>query len=261
MPSVIPLLLLSVAATAMPLVAQRSTAGRDLLDAVVFYADPPAEPGRYPSDVRRELTRYGQRARGYRPRPRPPRLGSEMTIVYEAREGYERKLVAAAATDGVERLAQDYVDELRPCYEWEGFHDCPEQEANFAEQYLLAHPATPFADFLRLLSAHRWLCTAEAYEYEQKPARAARARREYQEALATAVDSGSPLMRAAAEELEASARCFPSGGPTDSKGEPVGYQLETLTPISSHVNSARAAVSSAEPRAKRSLFLSAFGTR
>ncbi len=119
------------------------------------------------ADVREDLERYHQRLRAYRPRPRPPQLGSEMTMVYAAREGYERKLVAASTRSGVEQLAQEYVDTLRPCYEWEGFHDCPEREAVFAERYLIDHPDTAFAGFLRVLAAHRWLCAAEAYEYDR----------------------------------------------------------------------------------------------
>jgi hypothetical protein len=207
---VILLVSLCVAATMIPRLAQTAGAERDVLDVIVFYANPPSDIGRYPSDVREELKRYLQRVRDYRPRARPSRLGSELRMMYAAREGYEGKLVAAAATPGVERLAQEYVDDLRPCYEWESFHDCPEREAIFAEQYLLAHPATPFADLLRLLAAHRWLCTAEAYEYEQQPASAARARRAYQEALKAAVHSESRLMSAAAEQLKASGRCFAS---------------------------------------------------
>ncbi len=77
-----------------------------------------------------------------------------------------RKLVAASTRSGVEQLAQAYVDTLRPCYEWEGFHDCPEREAIFAERYLIDHPDTAFAGFLRVLAAHRWLCAAKAYQYD-----------------------------------------------------------------------------------------------
>lgn len=208
--SVILVVSVSVAPTEVFGVAQTATADRDLLDVILFYANAPSEVRRFPSEVREELKGYLQRARHYRPRARPPRLGSEMKMVYAAREGYEAKLVAAAATPGVERLAQEYVDHLRPCYEWEGFHDCPEREAIFAEQYLAGHAATPFAEVLRLLAAHRWICTAEAYEYEQQLASAARARRAYQQALEKAMHSESRLMRAAAEELKASDRCFAS---------------------------------------------------
>ena len=184
------------------------TAQRGILDVVVFYADAPRDVDRYPLAVRQELQRFIERARAYRPRPRPPRLGSEMRMVYAAREGYEAKLAASASAAGTAALAQQYVDALRPCYEWEGFHDCPEREALFAEQYLLERQDTPFRDFLRVLAAHRWLCTAEGYEYEKKPTEAVRARRAYEEALTVALaDSRSPLMTTAAGELKGSGRC------------------------------------------------------
>jgi hypothetical protein len=179
------------------------------LDVVVFYGEP-REIKEYEPEVRQELQRYLQRFRAYGPRSRPTGLGSEMTMVYAAREGYEGKLVAAAAAAGVERLAQEYVDSLKPCYEWEGFHDCPEREAIFAERYLTQHPDSPFRDFLRLLAAHRWLCAAEGYEYEQQPAAAQRARHAHDRALTSARDSRSALMRAAAEELRAANRCHAS---------------------------------------------------
>jgi hypothetical protein len=131
-------------------------------------------------------------------------------MVYSAREAYERKLVAASELAGVEPLAQQYVDRLRPCYEWESVHDCPEHEAVFAEEYLAQTPDTPFGDFLWLVAAHRWLCTAEAYDHEQKPVDAGRARREFERALTTAEASRSALMRAAARELRVANRCHAS---------------------------------------------------
>ena len=134
---IVTLLTLYVAAAGNLGLEQAGRANRSVLDAIVFYADPPSEVAQFPRDVREDLERYRQRLRAYRPRPRPPQLGSEMTMVYAAREGYERKLVAASTRSGVEQLAQEYVDTLRPCYEWEGFHECPEREAIFAERYLI----------------------------------------------------------------------------------------------------------------------------
>ena len=198
----------------------RQDTQRGVLDVVVFYADAPRDLDRYPMPVQQELQRFLERARTYRPRPRPVRLGSEMRMVYAAREAYEGKLVAAAAVAGATGLAQQYVDALRPCYEWEGFHDCPEREALFAEEHLRDRPGTPFRDFLRVLAAHRWLCTAEAYQYEQKPTEALRARRAYEEALKmAAADLRSALMAAAASELIASGRCYATDPFLKRRGE------------------------------------------
>ena len=130
-----------------------------------------------------------------------------MKMVYAAREGYERRLVAAASTAGVDRIAQQYVDELRPCYEWEGFHDCPESEARFAERYLAANPNGPFSEFLPLLIANRWLCAAEGYEFEEMPLQAASARGAVVAPLSNALKAQSLLIRTAAQELKARGRC------------------------------------------------------
>lgn len=208
MPSIVTLLALCVAVAGNLGLGQAGRANRDVLDAIVFYADPPSEVAQFPPDSREDLKRYFQRLRAYRPRPRPPQLGSEMAMVYGAREAYEGKLVAASTASGVEQLAQEYVDTLRPCYEWEGFHDCPEREALFAQRYLSDHPDTPFADLLRVLAAHRWLCVAEAYEYQRQPGSAEHARHEHQRALAIALKVESPLMRGATDELKSSGRCY-----------------------------------------------------
>ena len=179
-----------------------------LLDAVVFYGTPPTDG--YPADVLREARQFAQRANGYRPRPRPPKLASDMTMAYAAREGYERKLVAAGG-QGTEQLAQQYVDDLRPCYEWEGFHDCPEREALFAEKHRSGNPNSPFRELLPLLIAHRWLCTAEGYEREGRPADGVRARSAFRSELATALVSPSALFRTAAQELQARGGCHTPG--------------------------------------------------
>jgi hypothetical protein len=183
-----------------------------LLDAIVFHAFLLTDTSAYPSDVRALIAEHAQRAKAYRPRPRPldaTRPGMAK-MVYEARENYERRLVAAVAAGGVDQLAQRYVDALRPCYEWEGYHDCPEREAQFAEQYLKGNPSTPFRELLELLAAHRWLCAAAGYKYEEKPAEEVRARRASQPHLSAALTARSLLIRTAAQELRVRGGCHPS---------------------------------------------------
>ena len=173
------LVLAIVAASDAPARAQSSPPRYQLLDAVVFHAFVLTDTSTYPPDVRALLQEHARRAQAYRPRPRPTdaKRPGLMEMVYAARENYERRLVASASTAGVDRLAHEYVDALRPCYEWEGYHGCPEHEAQFAEQYLSKNPTSPFRELLTLLAAHRWLCAAEGYEYEEQPDDAARSRR------------------------------------------------------------------------------------
>lgn len=182
-----------------------------LLDVVVFHASLPVDASVYSPEVRTQLQQHIKRSASYRPRPRPapdPKF-REMNMVYGARELYERRMFAAAARPGAEAVAQRYVDELRPCYEWEGFHDCPEHEAQFAEQYLAKNPNGPFSEFLPLLIANRWLCAAEGYELEEQPTEAARARLAAVAPLAIALKSQSLLIRTAAQEQKARGRCNP----------------------------------------------------
>jgi len=181
-----------------------------LLDVLVFGAFLQVDASAYSPEVRNQLQQHLKRSESYRPRPRPAKQEPwVMEMVHTAREGYERRLVAAASRSGVEALAQRYVDDLKPCYEWEGFHDCPEREARFAEQYLAANPTSPFREFLQLLDAHRWICTAEGYEREEMPQEAARARRAAEPSLATALQSRPLLIRTAAQELKELGRCHP----------------------------------------------------
>ena len=197
--------LLPIAAVPSRAQAPAAKTSHKLLDEVVFYATVP-DTNQYDAGMRAELRQFRQRVRSYRPRPRPARLDGEMRMVYAAREGYEGKLVATGGA-GTERLAQQHVDALRPCYEWEGFHDCPEREAKFAEEYVASNPQSPFRELLTLLAAHRWMCAAEAYEYEEKSADAARSRRASARHLAVALNTESALIRTAAQELSARARC------------------------------------------------------
>jgi len=191
--------------------AQVTPSGHQLLDAVVFHAFLLTDAKGYPPDVRSVLQEHARRAQAYRPRPRPAdaKRPGLMGMVYEARENYERRLVAASAsTAGVDRLAREYVDALGPCYEWEGYHDCPEREAQFAEQYRTKNPTSPFREFLMLLAAHRWLCAAEGYDYEEKPTDAARSRRASASLLVASLNARSLLIRVAAQELRTRGRCF-----------------------------------------------------
>ena len=180
-----------------------------LLDAVVFHAFLWVDTSAYSPEVLAQLRQHVKRSESYRPRPRPANGTSAlMDMVYEARERYERRLVAASRTANSDTLAQQYVDELKPCYEWEGFHDCPEHEARFAEQYLARNPNSPFAELLPLLIANRWLCAAEGYEHEERSQDAARARRATASPLAAALKSQSVVIRTAAQEQQARGRCL-----------------------------------------------------
>jgi hypothetical protein len=189
-------------------VSSNALASYSLVDALVWDADVKFDVTVYPRDVRAQIDQLRQRSQAYRSKRVEPSGSSELAMVYNVQVRYERRLVAASPPPGADTLAEAYVTELQPCYEWEGFSDCPEREAVFAGEYLAGHPTGPFSQYLPLLEAHRWLCAAEAYESAKAPAEAARTRLAYDRALSSARKSLSLLVRTAAGELGARARCF-----------------------------------------------------
>jgi hypothetical protein len=178
-----------------------------LVGTLVFWPHQRIELAAYPAGVREALKKFLERYETYRsPRPAlPANAPGDEKMVWKAQVGYERRLAAVSA--GAAAVAFGYVQALHPCYEWEGLHDCPEREASFAREYRLEHPGGPLNDYLPLLEAHRWLCTAEAYEYEKSPKSAERSSKEFRQAIAVALRSRSPLMRTAAEALAARGSC------------------------------------------------------
>jgi hypothetical protein len=167
------------------------------------------DPKAYEPALRGEVEQLLRRARAYRSKQAEPSK-PESKMLYWARINYERRLAAVSNNPRAPALAEAYVKRARSCYEWEGMHDCPEREALFADEYQAAHPKGPFREYLPLLAAHRWLCAAEAYDFEKKPADAERSRRMYEQRLSTARGSKVLLIRAAAERLAARGKCFAS---------------------------------------------------
>jgi hypothetical protein len=180
-----------------------------LLDVLVWGTHVAIDPEAYDPPLKNELQQYLRRAMAYRPRGPVP-TDWELRMSYDARIMHERRLAAVSDNPMAPELAAAYVKAEQSCYEWEGFHDCPEREARFADDYQAAHPNGPFSTYLPLLAAQRWLCTAEAYEYEHRPADAARSRRAYEARLELARRVKDLLFRTAAERLAARGRCFPA---------------------------------------------------
>jgi hypothetical protein len=201
-------LALVLIAMAVSISAQSTRNSADaLLDVLVWGTHMPINPDVYDVPLKLEIQQYLGRALAYRSN-RPDPIDGEPAMVNDARVRYVRRLAGVSPDPSAPELAEDYVDSLRPCYEWEGFHECPEREAQFADDYQAAHPDGPFRAYLPLLAAHRWLCTAEAYEHEQRPAEANRSRLAYQSRLEVARQVKDQLIRTAAERLGVRGRCM-----------------------------------------------------
>jgi len=167
------------------------------------------DPKAYAPALRAEVEQLLRRAKAYRSKRAKPSK-PDMQMAYCAQVNYERRLASISDSQGAPALAAVYVKRLLPCYEWEGYHDCPEREALFADEYQAAHPNGTFREYLPLLAAHRWLCAAEAYDFEKEPANAERSRRIYEQRLSTARGSKVLMIRAAAKRLAARGKCFQS---------------------------------------------------
>jgi hypothetical protein len=180
-----------------------------LIDVLVWGSFLTIDTSRYPPQLRKEIDALRSRSDRYGSRRQAPRAGDPvLKLVYDKQVNYEHLLVQSATSPAADALAVAYVSDLEPCYEWEGYPECPEREAEFAHEYRARHRDGPFHEFLPLLEAHRWLCTAEGYDYDRAPADAARARHAYRRALAVAERSSSALIRTAAAELAARRSCL-----------------------------------------------------
>jgi hypothetical protein len=178
-----------------------------VLDVLVWGTHIPINPDVYDPELKAAIQKYLRRAMAYRSNKPVPSDGTA-EMVYTAQINYERKLAAVSEDPRAADMARAYVDSLKPCYEWEGFHGCPEHEAQFADDYSATHPNSPFSEYLPLLAAHRWLCTAEAYDYERQSAEAERSRRAYEARLEVALRTNDLLLRTAAQRLAARRRCM-----------------------------------------------------
>jgi hypothetical protein len=185
--------------------------------AVLGWCDDRAPIDGVPGDVAARLGERAARCAAFEKQYPIGPSRNEEDMVRAARLGYEGRLQAMARSDA-SAAARAYVGALKPCYEWEGFHDCPEREALFAERYHAEYPQSPFVDFLPLLAAHRWICAAEAYQYEErsgvpgsKGVGLAQARQRFESNLAVALTSRDPLVRFAAAALQRTPGCFGGG--------------------------------------------------
>jgi hypothetical protein len=178
-----------------------------LLDALVWGTYELLDPSEYADEIRAEVAEYVRRATQNCPMISPPPAGRQ-EMIQTAQLRSACRLTSLSDRRDARQLAEGYAVGLQPCLDWEGRHDCPEREAKFADHYRLGHLDGPFSAFLPLLAAHRWLCAAEAYEGEGRPAEAYLDRRWYEQRLGFALRSDSLMVRAAAARLSERGRCF-----------------------------------------------------
>jgi hypothetical protein len=80
------------------------------------------------------------------------------------RRQLERSIVAMLDMPDVEKTAAEFVAAAPIAHEWEGLHDRPLEEANFAENVLKKDPSSPLAPWLYVFIAQRQRIAFEALE-------------------------------------------------------------------------------------------------
>jgi hypothetical protein len=127
--------------------------------ALLFGFEMPPPP-RSPASLAQAVTRYRDRERTLKTRLGPPPPGDVESANYSKHVGLERSLYALFDRDDSAEMAAAYAAPARLLYEWEGDPDAPRQEAEYAEEFLAAHPETPLAPYLHLFAGHREMCAA-----------------------------------------------------------------------------------------------------
>ena len=83
------------------------------------------------------------------------------------RRALERSIVALVEAPGVEKMAAEFVAAAPIAHEWQGMHEGPLAEANFAESVLKKDPSGPLAPWFHVFIAERQRIAFEAYENQK----------------------------------------------------------------------------------------------
>jgi hypothetical protein len=152
---------------------------------------------------RRRLEEYVSRRKSFRSKLIEPK---DMT--FPADEGFREKqwlegaIVSLVDAPGIEETAADYASKAKLYYEWEGLSEGPLTEAQFAETYLSANPATPIKPYLLLFLLHRYRCAYECLDFEKNLAERAKAAQKYQLYLKEARQHPDPLIGLVADDID-----------------------------------------------------------
>jgi hypothetical protein len=115
----------------------------------------------------------------------------------------ERAIVSLVDAPGIEQTAADFVAAAPIAHEWEGMHDGPLAEANFAENVLKKDPASPLAPWLYVFIAERQRIAFEAYENEKNEEGMKAAARKYRALAERARAADDPVYGALLADMDA----------------------------------------------------------
>jgi hypothetical protein len=118
------------------------------------------------------------------------------------RRALERAMVALVDTDGIERLAAEFVAAAPIADQWEGMPERPLAEANFAENLLKKAPSSPLAPWFYVFVAHRQRVVFEACENLKNEEGMRAAAKKYRAFAERARAAADPIYGALMEDME-----------------------------------------------------------
>jgi hypothetical protein len=127
----------------------------------------PADLETVPEPLRTRLTRYLARRTAFKSSYKSQPDSLQKVRSDAKKRVIERAIVSLIETPGVEKAAAEFVAAAPVAYEWEGMHDGPLAEANFAEGALKKDPSSPLAPWFYVFIAERQRVAFETYENEK----------------------------------------------------------------------------------------------
>jgi hypothetical protein len=156
---------------------------------------PPARTIALPPDIQRGVSEYRQRQQAFHSALTPPPGATPAERRgFETRVGVERSIFCLFARRDSARVAAQYALDADVETDWDASPDAPRLQARFIDGLLASLPQPWLAPYLNLSAGHFKLCAGETED----------ARRQ----IARARDAGHPLIRAVAEYLLTTNRCF-----------------------------------------------------
>jgi len=114
----------------------------------------------------------------------------------------ERAIVSLIDSPGIEKAAADFVAAAPIAHEWEGMHDGPIAEANFAEGVLKKAPSSPLAPWLYVFIAERQRVAFETYENEKNEDGMKAAAKKYRTFIERGRAADDPIYGALIDDME-----------------------------------------------------------
>lgn len=164
--------------------------------------------GSYPSNVQARLIEYQTRAGHFQSRMKRPQGSWEVQMAFEKQVSVEQGIVALISTNGIEKIATEFAQNLPLYYEWEGVSECPLNEAKFVEDYLRRKSGSPLKPYLLLFLMHRYRSAYAYLDYEEESDKRSETAEKYRQCFEASKMEKDPLVNFIAEDMERQSRLF-----------------------------------------------------